>query len=90
MPTYKIEQYEINSLLYRVEAETEALAIKKLLDGCAEPVDNGLEYTEVADDLGDAKVIRIRKLPASWPNRASLQGRNSVDPRYHRNSPLGL
>ena len=52
MPTYDIEQYEIHSQLYRVEAGSEALAIKKLFDGCAVPVDNGLEYIEVANDLG--------------------------------------
>jgi len=52
MPKYLIEQYELHAQSYRVEADSEAQAIKKLLDGCAVPVDNSLEYIEVADDLG--------------------------------------
>ena len=38
--------------MYRVEAGSEAVAIKKLFDGSSVPVDNGLEYIEVANDLG--------------------------------------
>jgi hypothetical protein len=52
MPTYEIEQYEIHVQKYTVEAATEAEAIAKLLDGEAEPVDNSLEYVEIAEDLG--------------------------------------
>ncbi|MCE9553068.1 MAG: hypothetical protein K8T91_06775 [Planctomycetes bacterium] len=52
MPRYLIEQYEIHSQSFRVDAENEALAIKKLFDGQAQPEDNGLEYIEVANDLG--------------------------------------
>ncbi|MCE9555418.1 MAG: hypothetical protein K8T91_18870 [Planctomycetes bacterium] len=52
MPQYEIEQYEIHVQKYRVEARDEARAIKRLYDGEAEVVDNGLEYVEVADDRG--------------------------------------
>jgi hypothetical protein len=52
MPIYEIEQYELHCMKYRVEAANEADAIVKLLDGLAMPVDNGLEYVQVADDFG--------------------------------------
>lgn len=52
MPTYLVEQYEIHAQSYHVEADSEAQAVKKVLDGQAQPVDNGCEYIEVADDLG--------------------------------------
>ena len=52
MPEYEIEQYELHVMKYRVQAESEAEAIVRLLDGEAEAVDNGLEYIEVAEDFG--------------------------------------
>ena len=52
MPVYEIEQYELHSCKYRVEANSEAEAIAKLLYGEADPVDDSLEYVEVADDFG--------------------------------------
>jgi hypothetical protein len=52
MPTYEIEQYEIHTQTYRVKAANEAEAIKKLWNGEATPVDGGLEYVEIAEDLG--------------------------------------
>ena len=52
MPTFVIEQYEIHTQTYRVEANSEAEAIKILFDGQAVPVDNGLEFIEVCEDLG--------------------------------------
>ncbi len=52
MPVYEIEQYELHSSKYRVEANSEAEAIAKLLYGEADPVDDSLEYIEVADDFG--------------------------------------
>ena len=52
MPTYEIEQYEIHTQTYRVEASSEAEAIKILFDGQAVPMDNGIEYIEVCEDLG--------------------------------------
>ena len=50
--TYEIEQYEVHAQTYRVEADSEADAIVKLLDGEAESVDDTLDYIEIAEDLG--------------------------------------
>ena len=50
--TYEIEQYELYTMKYRVEAATEAEAIAKLFQGEGEPVCRGLEYIEVAEDFG--------------------------------------
>ena len=52
MPTFEIEQYEIHTMKYRVEANSEAEAIKRLFDGEADAVDTGLEFIEVCEDLG--------------------------------------
>ncbi len=52
MPTFEIEQYELHTQTYRVEASSEAEAIKKLFDGDGEAVDNSQEYIEVAEDFG--------------------------------------
>lgn len=52
MPTYEIEQYELHAMKYAVEAASEAEAIVKVLNGTAMPVDNSLEYIEVATDFG--------------------------------------
>lgn len=52
MPTYEIEQYELHTMKYRVEADSEAEAIAKLLNGEAEPVCQSQEFVEVADDYG--------------------------------------
>ena len=52
MPIFEIEQYELHSATYRVEAKDEAHAIARLLDGEADLIDNSLEYIEVADDYG--------------------------------------
>ena len=52
MPMYEIEQYELHTTTFRVEAKSEAEAIVKLLDGEAEVVDNSQEYIEVAEDFG--------------------------------------
>ncbi len=52
MRKFEIEQYEIHVQKYTVEAATEAEAIVKLFGGAAEPVDNSLEYVEIAEDLG--------------------------------------
>jgi type III secretion system FlhB-like substrate exporter len=50
--TYEIEQYELHTMKYRVEANSEAEAIAKLFDGEGEAVCNSLEYIEVAEDFG--------------------------------------
>ena len=52
MPTFEIEQYEIHVQTYEVDADSEAEAIAKLFKGQAEPVDDSLEYIEIADDYG--------------------------------------
>jgi len=61
MKTFEIEQYEVHAQTYRVEADNEADAIVKLLDGEAEPVDDSLYYIEIAEDLG-LPVDECRKL----------------------------
>jgi hypothetical protein len=67
MPTFEIEQYEIHSMKYTVEAASEAEAIAKVLNGTAMPVDNGLDYIEVLDDRG---------LPADEHRELALALRN--------------
>lgn len=52
MPTFEIEQYELHTMTFRVEASTEAEALKRLFDGDGEAVDNSLEYIELAEDFG--------------------------------------
>jgi hypothetical protein len=52
MPMFEIEQYELHAMTFRVEAQDEAHAIARLLDGEAEAVDDGLDFIEVADDFG--------------------------------------
>jgi hypothetical protein len=52
MPTFEIEQYELHTQKYRVEAATEADAIAKLFNGDAHAMDDSLEYIEVAEDVG--------------------------------------
>ena len=52
MPTYEIEQYEIHSQKYLVEASSEAEAIKMLFDGEADAVNNAFDFIEVFEDLG--------------------------------------
>ena len=52
MPTFEIEQYELHAMKYRVEADTRAEAIAKLLAGEADPVEQSQDFIEVADDYG--------------------------------------
>ena len=52
MLMFEVEQYEVHTQTYRVEANDEADAIVRLLDGEAEPVDDSLDYIEIAEDLG--------------------------------------
>jgi hypothetical protein len=54
MPTFEIEQYELHTTKYRVEAASEADAIVKLLNGKAEPVEQSQDFIEVADAYGMA------------------------------------
>ena len=52
MPIYEIEQYEMHTQKYRVEADSEAHAIQRLFADEAEVVDGSLEFIGVADDFG--------------------------------------
>ena len=52
MPLYEIEQYELHVQQYRIEADSEADAIGRLLMGEGEPVDDSLEFVNIVDDLG--------------------------------------
>ena len=52
MPTYEVEQFELHCMRYRVEADSEALAIAKLFAGEGEPVGQSQEFIEVANDYG--------------------------------------
>ena len=50
--TYEIEQYELHTSKYRVEACSAAEAIELLFAGGGILIDNSLEFIEVADDFG--------------------------------------
>lgn len=52
MPRYEIEQYELHTMKYAVDAANEAEAIQKLLAGETEAIDDTLELIEVADEYG--------------------------------------
>ena len=54
MPTYRVEQYEVHTQTYEVEAKSKALAIKKVIEGQGRAIDNSLEYIEVMEDFGMA------------------------------------
>jgi hypothetical protein len=52
MPVYEIDQYVLYAQKYRIEASTEAEAIKKLFRGECEGVDNAQEYIEICEEFG--------------------------------------
>jgi len=52
MATYEIEQYELHSSKFRVEAASESEAVTKLFDGEGTAIDNSLEFIEVAEEFG--------------------------------------
>jgi hypothetical protein len=52
MPMFEVEQYEIHTSKYRVEADTMSAAIKAVMDGEATVVDNSQELIEIPDDYG--------------------------------------
>lgn len=52
MPVYEMEQYELHTQKYRVEADTAAHAIQRLFANEAEVVDGSLEFLEVDQDRG--------------------------------------
>ena len=77
MAIFEIEQYEIHSLTYRVEAENEAEAIAKLFDGDAQPIDDGQEFIEVAEDVG-LPVDENRELADELEARGITVGENVI------------
>ena len=82
MPNYEIEQYEIHTQTYRVEASNEAEAIKMLFDGEADPVDNGFDYIEVCEDMGlPAEKHRELADQFALARRFCRRARDSVDPQ---------
>ena len=52
MPTFEIEQYELHTSKFWVDANSEGEALAKLFAGEADPVDQSQEFIEVADDYG--------------------------------------
>lgn len=79
MPTYEIEQYEIGTTKYRVEAASEAEAIAKLFQGEAESVCQSQEFIEVAEDLG-LPVDEYWELAAALQQLGVMRGNDEVIP----------
>ena len=52
MPIYEIEQYEMHTQKYRVEADSKAHAIQRHFADEAKVVEGSLEFIEVANDFG--------------------------------------
>jgi type III secretion system FlhB-like substrate exporter len=49
---FEIEQYLLHTERYRVQANSEADAIARVYQGEADPIDNSLDFIEVADKYG--------------------------------------
>ena len=79
MPTYEVEQYELHVQKYRVEAANEAEAIAKLFQGESEPVCQGQEFVEVADDFG-LPVDEYRELADALRNLGVMRGKDEIIP----------
>ena len=79
MPTFEIEQYELHATTYRVKAESEAEAIRKLFRGEAAPVEQSQEMIEVADDYG-LPVDEYRELASALRKLGELQGKDEIIP----------
>lgn len=77
MPRYEIEQYELHTMKYSVDAASEAEAIKKLLTGQADAIDDTLELIEVADEYG-MPVAENRKLAAALRTLGVEVGRKVI------------
>ena len=52
MALFEIEQYEIHTVKFQVEAKTKAEAIARVFNGEATSVDDGHELVGVCEDLG--------------------------------------
>ena len=77
--TYEIEQYELHTMKYRVEAATEAEAIAKLFQGEAEPVCQSQDFIEVAEDFG-LPVDEHRELAAALRKLGAMRGKDEIIP----------
>ena len=79
MPTFEIEQYELHVMKYRVEANDEADAIAKLYKGQADPIDNSLEFVEIAEDQG-MSVYGEEDLAAKLWDRGIIDSSDTIIP----------
>ncbi len=84
MPRYRIEQYELHTMAYKVEASEEAEAIAKVFGGESEPVDGSLEYIEVPEAYGmpteefaPAVIERLHEL--GYPCKDFVTGIRSIE-----------
>lgn len=66
MPKYEIEQYELHTQKYRVEADSEAEAIAKLFNGEADPQEGSLEFIEVSDEFGMSRDDNLDLAKSLW------------------------
>ena len=75
MPEYEIEQYELYIQKNIVEAEDETEAIAKLMGGEGDPVNEGLEFIAVAEDVGmpaENYPDLVRGLEEEWDCRLDV------------------
>ena len=79
MPIFELEQYELFVQRYRVEADDEADAIAKLYKGEADPIDNSLEFVEIAEDQG-MSVFSEEDLAAKLWDRGIIDSSDTVIP----------
>ncbi len=84
MPRYRIEQYELHTMAYKVEASDEAEAIAKVFGGESEPVDGSLEYIEIpeaygmpTEHLAPAVIKRLHEL--SYPCKDYVAGIRCIE-----------
>jgi len=79
MPTYRIEQYELHVQAYNVTADSEADAIARLFMGEGDPIDNSLEFVEIADDHG-MRVDENDDLADQLFDRGTINGHDEIIP----------
>ena len=65
MPTFEIEQYEVHTQKYHIEAATQAEAIRRLLeDDDIEPLEGSTEYVETDEERGLSTAREYHNLAA--------------------------
>jgi len=79
MPVFRIEQYEIHCQAYNVTGDNEADAISRLLMGEGDPIDNSLEFINVADDHG-MLVSENQDLSDQLFDRGTINGHDEIIP----------